>query len=534
MKTKFYVLGALTLLFAACTDELQQSDNQAWEGKSTPLSINVTSTPTKTQISGNQLPANSDLGVFVTKSDGSDYLPENPYNNIKYTGTGETYADTWAVDPSTPVFLNSETATAYAYYPYQASDVSLTSIPITNDGTDWMYAESVENLDSKNATATFNLKHAMSIIRIKIERVNASDYGTISDVTIYGNGWATGATLNLKEGTIGDYTGEGSQLVKTDVGSLGASALTYDHWVVPTGNTTGMTFVVTMDGKMYQATVSNVTLSAGKVYNYKLTVSNTVGLSINAVTMMDWEDLSEIRLETELKTILTWEEAKYKDGVYGMLADGRVMVYDEASTTDQTLTGIAFVVNRKAYQLAKAAAIGTEGYPVVYWWRYNPKDIASLTNYETVDGTAKRTEGYLAGSNTPQLSKVPTEWAVGALSDFNGKANTELIIEAQSNGIEDGTLGQAVVNFRGNPEVNEGQSDWFCPACGELAFIFLKMTELNNLLSKVSGTTIVEGDYWSSTEYNSNYAWEVGTQGKVYKYGKTGANMSKLRLIREI
>ncbi|MGM9798523.1 MAG: hypothetical protein ACI3ZY_13330 [Parabacteroides sp.] len=30
MKTNLFLLGALTLLFAACQDELQQSDNKAW------------------------------------------------------------------------------------------------------------------------------------------------------------------------------------------------------------------------------------------------------------------------------------------------------------------------------------------------------------------------------------------------------------------------------------------------------------------------------------------------------------------------
>ena len=68
-------------------------------GGKTPLSINVISTPTKAQVSGTLLPVNSELGVFVTKSDGTDYLTGNPYNNIKYTGTGETNANTWTVDP---------------------------------------------------------------------------------------------------------------------------------------------------------------------------------------------------------------------------------------------------------------------------------------------------------------------------------------------------------------------------------------------------------------------------------------------------
>ena len=37
MKTYLFLLGALTLLFAACQDELQQPDNQAWVGVLNPL-----------------------------------------------------------------------------------------------------------------------------------------------------------------------------------------------------------------------------------------------------------------------------------------------------------------------------------------------------------------------------------------------------------------------------------------------------------------------------------------------------------------
>ncbi len=520
MKTNLFLLGALTLLFAACQDELQQPDNQAWGGIK-PLSISVISTPTKAQVSGTLLPVNSELGVFVTKPDGSDYLAENPYNNIKYTGTGETNATTWTVDPSTPVYLNSETATAYAYYPRQASYNDLTSIPITNDGTDWMYSAPVENLDFQNATAPFSLQHAMSIIRIKIERVNASDYGTISKVTIDGNSWATGATLNLKESIIGAYTGENSQLVKTDVGELGASALTYDHWVVPTGNTSDLTFKVTMDGKTYKSSLPNVTLVAGKVYNYKLTVSNTAGLSINEVTMTDWDDLAETNMDTEYED--PWTAAKATDGVYAIKADGNPMAYAEASTTSETLTGVAFVLNGKAYQVAKTEISSR-------WDDEDYIDIEGVTNYTKVDGT--NSSGYLAGSSTPQLSTNYNTWIDGALSDFNGAANTTAIIKGHSDGTLAGSLGKAVKEFSEGSN-NESYTDWFVPACGELAFMCLKMTELNTLLSKVPATQFSTSIYWSSSECNSYRAWSVNfSNGYVFDIDKYSND--RVRLVRAI
>ena len=467
--------------------------------------------------------------MFVTKSDGTDYLTDNPYNNIKYTGTGENNATTWTVDPATPVYLNFDKATAYAYYPHQASGVSLTNIPITNDGTDWMYSQSIDNLDNNNATAAFSMQHAMSIIRIKIERGTPGDQGTVSKVTIDGNGWATGATLNLKEGTIGNYTGENSQLVKTDVGTLGESALTYDHWVVPTGNTTNLTFKVTLDDLTFKSTQTNVILQPGKVYNYKLTVNYTTGLAINEVTMTDWVDEPEKSMDTEYQG--PWAIAKATDGVYAINAAGNPVAYAEAN--DESYEGVAFVLNGKAYQVAKTDATGYDEAETVYWW-YDSKDVSALTYIKTVDGNWGCTNGYLAGSSTPQLSKIPSEWRGGALADFNGQENTRLIIEAQGNGTTDKTLGKAVMDFRGNSTVNEGQTDWYAPACGELAFMYLKQTELNELLSKVSGTQFSSSYYWSSSEYSSGNAWYVDFSNGRVSYDLKDDFRHFLRLVRAI
>lgn len=546
MKTKLFLLGVTTLLFAACQDEVQQPDKQVSETGKTPLSINIKSTPTKAQVSGTLLPVNSELGVFVTKSDGTDYLTDNPYNNIKYTGTGETNATTWTVDPATPVYLNVEKATAYAYFPRQVSYTDLTSIPITNDGTDWMYSAPEENLDFQNATAAFSMQHAMSIIRVKIERANATDQGTISKVTIDGNGWATGATLNLKEGTVGNYTGENSQLVRTNVGTLGESALTYDHWVVPTGNTTDMTFKVTLDDMTYKATQTNVSLQPGKVYNYMLSVSYRTGITINEVTMTDWVDEAKVNMDTEpCSTFADKMKKKFKavttDGVYAVKEDGTPVAYAEAS--EQTYAAVAFVLNGKAYQVAKTDATRYDGAATVYWWKTGYSDIGSLTNYTKADDI--NNDGYLPRADGSYAENIHldvdwTKWsnydnATAALSDFNGEENTNLMIVAQSTSgvVQDYTLAQAVVNFRSNSIVNEGKKYWFCPACGELAFMLLKQNELNALLSKVGGTQLSSDWYWSSSEYSYDYAWVVAFQHGLVAHADKRYSL-RLRLLRAI
>ena len=121
----------------------------------------------------------------------------------------------------------------------------------------------------------------------------------------------------------------------------------------------------------------------------------------------------------------------------------------------------------------------------------------------------------------------------GALGDFNGQANTAAILSAQNNGEDDYTIGKAVMDFRSGSN-NEGQTDWFVPSCGELAYMLLKMAELNSLLGKVNGgSTIAINYYWSSSEYSSDLAWNVNFSRGLVSYNDKDINY-RVRLVRAI
>ena len=527
MKSILFLLGASLLLLTSCSTEMDSSLDNSIVEENAPLNINVINASTKAGSSGSLLPNNSEIGVFVTKSDGSDYHSNPPYTNIKYTGTGDTYANTWTVDPSTPVYLNFENATAYAYYPRLSSGVSLTSIPINNDGTDWMFSTPVEELNILNATANFSMQHAMSIIRVTIERLTEADDGSITQVTIDGNGWARSASLNLKTGTMSNFKGIGEQLVETNIGSLSAMNLTYDHMILPTGNTTNLTFTVTYDSKIYTSTISDITFLTNKVYNYKLSVGHNEALLINPVSVTDWDRSFSADLDySTYNPIISWGEAKLFDGVYGILADGKAMFYDEALKTSETLTGVAFVIKGKAYQVAKVNAYDDKNFQ----WVMDNTTVPGLTNYDKADGT--NMTGHLGGPNTPQLSQDPYTWTAGALTDFDGPANTAKIIAALSNNSDDINIGKAVMDFR-NGTNNEGKTDWFIPSCGELACMYLMRNELNALLAKVNGgSAIFTWDYWSSSIPHSGGVWTVTTDGCVYPW--SNSSYLKLRLFRAL
>ena len=535
MRKQLFLGTIASLLMVSCSNELDMPQNEVLEGN-TPLKISVTDQPISKatgQSSGTSLSTGAEIGVFVTTEDGASY-DRKDYNNIKFTSSGTGAKQTWAYDEATPVMLSSTKGKVYAYYPRQTSDVSLSSITISNDGNDWMYTPTaVSNVSMLNPTASLAMEHAMSIIRVKVVATNSSSTGTVSQLTLDGSGWATSATLNLQNGTIGSYVGEGTQLVAENLGTLSTTGLSHDFWAVSNEKASVITFKVNVGENVFKVkTPAAVTLERGKVYIYVLNVENAEAASLSSVSTKDWTTEATVNFNTELyQPPLTWNEAKTRDGVYGMMADGKAMVYKEAATTSESLTGVAFVIKGKAYQVAKVDATGYNGAEKVYWHKTGYSDIAGLENFTKVDGT--NSFGYFAAPfPQQQLSTDPATWTAGALSDFNGQSNTATILAAQNNGADDYTIGKAVMDFRSGSN-NEGYNDWFVPSCGELAFMFLKDAELDTLLRKVGGSPFYSSMYWASSEYSSEHAWYLGT-GSGFLYGASKSDNYGVRLVRAI
>lgn len=223
------------------------------------------------------------------------------------------------------------------------------------------------------------------------------------------------------------------------------------------------------------------------------------------------------------------------DGVYAITTDSVLVAYSDV--TDTIYTGVVFVVNGKVYQLAKFDASYNEE---ISWNRNDNRDIVSLRNYGKADN-----ERTIGAFRIPQVTyRHPTylndDWPVwlsytdGALSDFNGRINTAIIMDAQQRGIIEGTISKTVKEFRENPTYNEGKQDWFLPSCGELCFMYIKSKELNHLLKKVSGKEFSKRNYLSSTESFPENIWSLNfLTGKLSSTEKTDlSHYNKVRLIR--
>ena len=372
--------------------------------------------------------------------------------------------------------------------------------------------------------------------------LEADKYLTLT-VTIDGKDYSTQVkTVMVRSGTICTYT------LTVNAGSLSLSGVKVGDWGYNEGGAPTITaagYTVTFAGNYSDIAFtnsvsgSNVTIRAVNVEGWPVkavTSSGTATLSQSVSGMVRSITLSGVGSDVTVTfngyavppAAIADSWSGLSDGVYAIRPDGKPA---NASDGNEACIGAAFVIKGKAYQVAKVNATGYNGAEKVYWHKTGYSDISGLENFTKVDGT--NNNGYLAGTSTPQLSRDPATWTAGALSDFNGQTNTVTILAAQSGGTLDYTIGKAVMDFRSGSN-NEGYNDWFIPSCGELAYIFLKKTELNTLLEKVSGSAFSNSFYWASSESSSGKAWGVlFGNGGVNSNGKNSFSYF-VRLVRAI
>ena len=120
--------------------------------------------------------------------------------------------------------------------------------------------------------------------------------------------------------------------------------------------------------------------------------------------------------------------------------------------------------------------------------------------------------------------------SLGHLKDIDGEANTDLILaHGEANNITFEAAERARA-YKASTTADGGYEDptkWSLPAVGQLWLLYKYFKEINAALTYFFGTTqLITNDwYWSSTEYNSSYAWYVYMYyGYVLYYSKLSTN----------
>lgn len=200
--------------------------------------------------------------------------------------------------------------------------------------------------------------------------------------------------------------------------------------------------------------------------------------------------------------------------------------------------------------LKYATSAGTSSDSAVYL-KWGPTGDTTLTNYNRVPTTdnvgstttGSNSYGYLPSDNfsgavsvidseakyTTTSNMIPSPYLNGAanpdyygaiegynnaLSDFNGSGNTATLV---------GLGGDYVAaNAANNYSDGVSGTKWYLPAMGELGYLMPRFKEINKAIAAAGGVALPSSYFWSSTEYDSNYAYYLTTgNGHVTNYNKT-------------
>lgn len=308
------------------------------------------------------------------------------------------------------------------------------------DKTDWLYATPVTGICENMPEAAVTMNHAAANINVTINKGTYLGEGTISNITVQSDGIALGGTFNAAQAEP-DYTAfedEGEPLSRDITTTIGAAT---DIMVVPNGVSATITFTATIDGIQFSTKSATVTLERGNSYVYTLNLSDiSTYMSVGSFGVKPWTGITKETLPLN----------KYIDKtiyVKAVAATGELIDYNAA---DATAKGVAIIAGEHKFMIAKKDS--TDGTNNTLYYDYDKGDL-SLTNYDKVDGT--NSKGYFGGSSSPQFSQDFSTWTAGALSDFNGKANTQTVA-ASSNNARD--MCKVLETFNAGSE-NKGHND---------------------------------------------------------------------------
>jgi hypothetical protein len=290
MNTKrILIFAALAASLASCSqDELSTTSVNK---DLTPLGVSSASLATVVTRDADPTLTVGSLGLFLTNTTGG----YTAASNVEY----DKATDQSAWSSQTPIYLGTQQATIYAYYPYNSNPgiTDVTNVPLKSQvytaANDLAYAQAVSvtsaTINNQNPSVSFALKRAYSQVKITLQKGNYTGAGQISNVTIK-DAYPTG-NINFSNGNL-------SGLGTADVNVLSSSTnlndgMSWDMLMVPGVAASGKFYIsFTIDGKpMDTLALPSVLLVAGTNYQITITVNNT-GVSVNSVTLANWNTTS--------------------------------------------------------------------------------------------------------------------------------------------------------------------------------------------------------------------------------------------------
>ena len=509
---------------------------------------------TRTVIESTTLPSGSSVGLFVTDESGKTY-DGNTIANVKFTATGEGDAQKWSTSPD--VLLSTSVASVCSYYPYDESNYDVTAIPVEATSEvqkDWMWGTPVLGLDSNNPNAAITMNHALAAVRLNIIKGSFPGTGNVNYVSISSSGAASSAVMNATTGELSDIKGASYIFESTDEFTLSEGGTKVDFIVVPAGTEAPMDICVLVNGTEMVATTAGITLEAGKIYEYTVSVG-VEALQLNKLNVTEWIE-GEV-LEQMFKPIIPSVNIignieqinlvqKFQDGILTIkaipkqkfLAVKEVTVTGNICNQSMDDNGVRTIIITDVSENITITFNGTSGHK---WARIQHVDGTLYTAEEWLaaeatgtvtdadaNGVAVKNSGkaYCPHVIHPTDSDVKMKWSssyrlnIRGLSlvsyedgttyyDLNGKANTEAILAA----VAAGTIADAPpAQYCAGITFANGQQSYL-PAVGEMHAWYFNKEEINACMDAIGGKPIFSSSYsvgyWTSSLYSQDkpYYW---------------------------
>ena len=149
----------------------------------------------------------------------------------------------------------------------------------------------------------------------------------------------------------------------------------------------------------------------------------------------------------------------------------------------------------------------------------------ALTGIDS-DGSAGSTTMYWSSSycDTPNLDNCTSHDGLTSCG-VDGRTNTNAILASTCNGTTYAANGANEYTPSGCSKDFCKKTKWFLPSMRDLITLYNAKSYVNASLSLTASSgaeTMTESYYWSSTEYNSGYAWRLGVTNGYRYYGNKG------------
>ena len=537
----------MTALAVAALASCNRIDTPEMESNALDISVR-NGMGTKAVVEGTTLPSGSEIGLCVTDQTGVTYDGSN-LKNVKYTASGEGESQKW--NAVSDVLLSATVANVGSYYPYDESVYDITAIPIeaTSDvQKDWMWGTPVSGLDNKNTSATITMNHALAAVRLNIIKGSFAGTGNINYVSIESSGAASSAVMNATTGELSDIKGTGYIFESTDEFTLSEGGTKVDYIVVPAGTEAPMDICVLVNGAEMVATTAGMTLEAGKLYEYTVSVG-VEALQLNKINVTEWTHgevleqmvspaapvvnitgtATDIRLEqTYANKTLTLKAIPKLEGyiVNEVTVQGGIntQTVDENGTRTIVITNIISDVtikfNDKTFvPWARIQHVDGTLYTAEEWLA--AEEAGTVTDADA-NGVAVRYSKYASCPHIiyPTYSNQSKDMKYGeiftnvpgititkdsniAKLDVNGKANTDALLAAVANGIL--TRAEAA-QYCADITFANGQKGYL-PAAGEAQAWLDNKTIVDSCISAIGGLTKHSDGEWTSTIYDNTEAW---------------------------